>query len=240
MTTDLAIPVLAETPELVAVAKPPGITVIPARNEPPEACLRARLEAARGEPLWVVHRIDRDTSGVVVFARTAEAHRALSQVFEKRRAEKRYLAFVAAGPSLAGEGRVTLPVRQARKGLMKIADKGDREAQAAETHYVVIKRWRRPGANDERAALVEARPLTGRQHQIRLHLAAVGAPIWFDPLYGAGAAPADAPPARLALHAARLALPTPAGPWLRLEAPLPDDLAALERWLDREWIVDEE
>ena len=228
--------VLVETPELIAVAKPPGITVIPARDQPPEACLRGQLEAARGEKLWVVHRIDRDTSGVVVFARTAEAHRALSQVFEKKRAEKRYLAFAHAAPSLAGEGRITLPVRPARKGTMKIAERGDRDAQAAETHYVVIKRWRR---GDEHAALIEARPLTGRQHQIRLHLAAIGAPIWFDPLYGAGAAPADAPPARLALHAARLALPTPSGPWLRIEAPLPPDLTELQAWLDRSWTSSE-
>ncbi|HTJ41167.1 MAG TPA: RluA family pseudouridine synthase [Kofleriaceae bacterium] len=223
-------PILVETPELIAVAKPPGITVIPGRNEPPEACLRAQLEAARGEKLWVVHRIDRDTSGVVVFARTAEAHRALSQVFEKKRAEKRYLAFAHA-PAVA-EGRITLPLRPARKSLMKIAERGDREAQAAETHYVVIEKWTR---GDEHAALIEARPLTGRQHQIRLHLAATGAPIWFDPLYGEGAAPPDAPPTRLALHAARLALPTPSGPWLRIEAPLPDDLVALRAWLDGAW-----
>ena len=74
---------------------------------------------------------------------------------------------------------------------------------------------------------------------IRLHLAAIGAPIWFDPLYGQGAAPADAPPGRLALHAHRLAIPTPGGAWLRVEAPLPDDLAALERWLGLGWSVDE-
>lgn len=230
---------LAETADLIAVAKPPGVTVIPARGEPPEICLRAQLEAARGEPLWVVHRIDRDTSGVVVFARTADAHRALSQAFAERRAEKRYLAFATGGSDaqpLPAEGKITLPVRPARKGLMKIAAKGDRDAQAAETHYVVVGRWRR-GA--ELAAKIEARPRTGRQHQIRLHLAAIGAPIWHDPLYGEGAAPADAPGGRLALHAHRLAIPTPGGDWLRVEAPLPDDLAAIERWLGERWEVDE-
>ena len=224
--------VLLETDDLVAVAKPPGVTVIPARNEPPEACLRAQLEAARGEPLWVVHRIDRDTSGVVVFARTADAHRALSMTFEKRRAEKRYLAFAQASADLPAEGKIARPIRPARRGLMKIAAAGDREAQAAETHYVVVARWTR---GDEHAVEIEARPLTGRQHQIRLHLASIGAPIWFDPLYGQGAAPADAPGSRLALHAHRLALPSPSGEWLRLEAPLPDDLAAIEAWLDRAW-----
>jgi RluA family pseudouridine synthase len=233
-------PLLVATDDLIAVAKPPGVTVIPGRGEPPEACLRAQLEAARGEPLWVVHRLDRDTSGVVVFARTALAHRALSMAFERRRVEKRYLALVAAPAGLAAEQHVALPLRPARRGLMKVAARGDRDAQAAETAYVVTRRWRRgDGPEAARAALIEARPLTGRQHQIRVHLAAVGAPIWFDPLYGDGAAPADAPPARLALHAHRLALPTPGGAWLRIEAPLPDDLAALERWLDATWTRDE-
>jgi 23S rRNA-/tRNA-specific pseudouridylate synthase len=171
---------------------------------------------------------------VVVFARTAEAHRALSMAFEKRRAEKRYLAFASAPAELAAEGAIARPLRPARKGLMKLAAPGDRDAQAAETRYVIVARWSR---GDEHAVKIEARPLTGRQHQIRLHLAAIGAPIWFDPLYGVGAAPADAPPGRLALHAHRLALPSPSpkGDWLRLEAPLPDDLAALEAWLDRSW-----
>jgi len=235
MTVPIA-PLLIETPELIAVAKPPGITVIPGRNEPPEACLRARLEAARGEPLFVVHRIDRDTSGVVVFARTADAHRALSTAFEKRRTEKRYLAFVRVADDVAAEGRVTLALRSGRRGLMKVATAGDREAQAADTAYVMTRRWRR---GDVRAALVEARPLTGRQHQIRVHLSAIGLPIWSDPLYGEDAAPADAPIARLALHAHRLAVPAPGGAWLRIEAPLPDDLAALERWLDQGWQLDE-
>ncbi len=230
-------PILVVTDELIAVAKPPGITVIPARNEPPEACLRAQLEAARGEPLWVVHRIDRDTSGVVVFARTAAAHRALSMAFEKRRTEKRYLAFVSAR-GVASEGAIALPLRPARRGLMKIATAGDRAAQSAETTYVMTRRWRRP-EGDARAAIALARPLTGRQHQIRVHLAAIAAPIWFDPLYGEGAAPADAPAGRLALHAHRLAIPTPGGAWLQIEAPLPDDLLALERWLETTWQRDE-
>jgi RluA family pseudouridine synthase len=236
----LVAPILVETAELIAVAKPPGITVIPGRNEPPEACLRARLEAARGEALFVVHRIDRDTSGVVVFARTADAHRALSMAFEKRRTEKRYLAFVAVTSDAAAEGRIARPLKPARRGLMKVAADGDRDALAAETAYVMTRRWRRvDGDRIERAALIEARPLTGRQHQIRVHLAAIGAPIWSDPLYGQGAAPADAPITRLALHAHRLAIPTPGGAWLQIEAPLPDDLAGLARWLDAGWAADE-
>lgn len=219
--------------DLVAVAKPAGVTVIPGRDQPATACLRAQLEAARGEPLWVVHRLDRDTSGVVVFARTADAHRALSMAFEARRVEKRYLAWV--GGALPGEGRVTAPMVPGRKGAMRIARPGDQGQLAADTSYVVVRRWQRAGAA---AARVELRPKTGRQHQLRVHLAHAGAPIWFDPLYG-GAAPADAPSARLALHAHRLTVPSPRGPWRTIEAPLPDDLAALDAWLDAAWTIDD-
>ncbi len=218
--------------DLVAVAKPAGVTVIPGRDQPASACLRAELEAARGEPLWVVHRLDRDTSGVVVFARTAEAHRALSMAFEQRRVEKRYLAWI--GGALPGEGRITAPLVPGRKGAMRVARAEDRGALAADTSYVVVRRWRRGEAT---AGRVELRPKTGRQHQLRVHLASVGAPIWFDPLYGAGD-PADAPMARLALHAHRLTLPSPRGPWRTIEAPLPPDLAALDAWLDATWALD--
>src|SRR5437879_3044073 len=87
------IPVLYEDADLLAVDKPPGITVIPARDEPPEASLRRLLEDTRAQPLWVVHRLDRDTSGVVLFARNAETHRALSLLFENHEVRKQYIAW---------------------------------------------------------------------------------------------------------------------------------------------------
>src|SRR6187401_2766300 len=87
--------VLHEDEALVAVDKPAGLAVIPERDGDPAASLRRMLEASRGEPLWVVHRIDKDTSGVVVFARSAAAHRWLNDAFASRRVHKRYLAFAA-------------------------------------------------------------------------------------------------------------------------------------------------
>src|SRR5690606_11931946 len=104
-----AVPVLAETAAWLAVDKPAGIAVVPARGEPFGDSLRARLEAARGERLWVVHRLDRETSGVVLFARTAEAHRTLSLAFEHREVTKQYRAWTCGAPEPA-TGTIDLPL----------------------------------------------------------------------------------------------------------------------------------
>ena len=90
-----AIAILHDDGALVAVAKPPGEPVIAARGEPPDACLQKRLERQLGRRVYVVHRIDKDASGAVLFALDAEAHRAASLAFEHRRVKKRYLAFTA-------------------------------------------------------------------------------------------------------------------------------------------------
>jgi tRNA pseudouridine32 synthase/23S rRNA pseudouridine746 synthase len=225
---------------VLAVAKPPGEPVIPARGEEPLACLQRRLEAQRGERLWVVHRIDRDASGVVVFARNAAAHRALSLAFERREVGKLYEAFTAGAPE-AARGRIGIALHAARRGKTRPAAEGEPGARAAETDYAVRKRWVRPTGT---VASLEARPRTGRHHQIRVHLRAIGAPILFDPLYGRSTMEEplrEAPCRRLALHARRLELPSPAGDGrLVVEAPLAPDLVALRAWLDAHWNGQEE
>ena len=214
--------ILLERADVLVVDKPPGVTVIPARGEPPEACLRAQLEAQRAERLFVVHRLDRDTSGVLVFARNEAAHRTLSMAFAGHEVEKGYLAWVA-GALEPETGTIDLPLHEARKGKVRPAAPNEAGARAASTDYAVEKRW----ANATRVAL---RPHTGRRHQIRVHLRSRNAPILFDPLYGKTtfAAFTGAPTARLALHAKRLSVPGQ----FEVEAPLPDDLRALETWLD--------
>jgi tRNA pseudouridine32 synthase / 23S rRNA pseudouridine746 synthase len=223
---------LHEDDDLVAVAKPAGIAVIPARGEPPEASLQHQLAAARGERLWVVHRIDRDTSGVVVFARTAAAHRALNLAFEARTVDKRYVAFAAG--VLDGVRRIDVPLREARRGKTQPAAAGDPGARHAVTEVEVERRWRRDAAV---VCRVRCRPITGRHHQIRVHLRAAGAPIVHDPRYGKATlrgALAAAPCPRLALHAEALTVPGPSGP-RTFVAPWPDELVALEAWLDAGW-----
>jgi RluA family pseudouridine synthase len=223
---------LHEDADLIAVAKPPGLPVIPARGEPAEACLQHHLAARRGERLWVVHRIDRDTSGVVVFARSPAAHRDLSLAFERRQVDKGYLAYAAG--ALAGVARIDQPLHAARRGKARPAEPGEPGARAAVTELTVERRWRH---GDEVVSRVACRPITGRHHQLRVHLRSVGAPILGDPRYGkhtrAGAL-AAAPCPRLALHAARLTVPGPSGP-RTFVAPLPEDLAALDAWLDAHW-----
>ena len=224
--------VLYADADLVAVAKPASEPVIAARGEPPEACVQRRLERQLARRVYVVHRIDRDASGVVVFATDAAAHRAASMAFERKQVDKLYLAFVA-GALEPASGRLDTPLHAARRGKTRPARPGEAGSQASVTDYATDRRW----VLGERAvSLVEARPHSGRHHQIRVHLRAAGAPILFDPLYGRGLMPealADAPCARLALHARRIELPTTSGSGrLVVEAPLPPDLEALLAWLD--------
>lgn len=224
--------------DVVAASKRAGEAVIPERDGPPEACLRRRLEWQLGRRLWVVHRIDRDASGIVIFAGNAEAHRKLSLAFERRQVRKTYLAFTAGAPE-SERGRIDVALHSARKGKARPARSDEPGRREASTEYVVRKRWLR---DDAIVSLIEAHPLTGRHHQIRVHLRSVGAPVLFDPLYGRGLMPpglAGAPGGRLALHARRLDLPTPDGAGrLVLESPLPDDLEQLASWLDATWEVE--
>ncbi len=224
------LPIIHQDADLVIVDKPPGIAVIPVRDGPAEDSLRHRLQVQLGVELWVVHRIDRDASGLVVMARTAEAHRELSMAFEHRQVDKTYVAFTAGVP-VPEKGAIDVALHPARKGKSRPARPGEPDARAARTDYEVVRRWRRDSAA---VARVEARPQTGRLHQIRVHLRFVDTPIVGDPLYGRSTltgALAEAPCRRLALHAWRLALPGRPP----FEAPLAADLEAMQRWLDGGW-----
>jgi len=228
--------VLYDEGDVLVLDKPVGIAIIPARGEAPEASLQRRVEQQIGAQLFVVHRIDRDVSGVVVFARTAEVHRHLSLAFEHRRVEKTYTAWASGG--LATQRlRIDTALHAARKGKARPALPGEAGSLPAVSDIEVERVWRRDGATVSR---VSVRPLTGRHHQIRVHLRSVGSPLLFDELYGKGIDPApfvDAPMRRLALHARRLVVPAPGtdAP-LSFEAPLPPDLAALDAWLDGAWV----
>lgn len=215
---------------LLAIDKPAGRLVIPGRTAGAQS-LREELEARHGR-LWVVHRLDRGTSGVLLFARTAAAHRALNLAFDRGAPRKRYLALVRGAPPEAQ--RIDLALAAGRKGRMRPAAAGDPRGKPSAT---VVRRLEvfpeLPWAGGP-LALVEAFPETGRTHQIRVHLAAAGTPLAVDPDYGE-AGPLRGPGgetllARTPLHAARLELAHPVtGAALAIEAPLPPDLTgALE------------
>jgi len=231
----ISIETLFEDAELLVVAKPAGMTVIPAREGPPEDALVHRLQSARGERLWVVHRIDRDTSGVLVLARTAAAHRALSLAFEHRQVHKQYETCTRGLPVPLG-GSVEVPLHPARKGRMRPARPDEPGALPSRTDYATLISAQ---TDQGPVAWLRASPHTGRQHQIRVHLRTVEAPLLVDPFYGkceglpVGALGPGSPALkRLALHAQRIELPHPrTGQMLTVEASLPDDMAQLKAWL---------
>jgi RluA family pseudouridine synthase len=217
--------------DVVVVDKPAGLPVIPAAGEDPQRCVRRLLEAQLGQPLWVVHRLDRAASGVLLFARHAEAHRRLSLAFEHRRVSKTYLA-VTAGVISPPEGVIDVPLHPARRGRTRPALPGE-PGQPSTTAYRVVRAW---GQGPAGAALVEAKPRTGRHHQIRVHLRSQGTPLLFDDVYGRGTMGGkwiEGPCRRLALHAARLEWPAAAdGESCCADAALAADLAALVAWCD--------
>jgi tRNA pseudouridine32 synthase/23S rRNA pseudouridine746 synthase len=221
-----AIPVLHRDDHVLAVDKPAGRLVIPGRGTD-ERSLREELEAAYG-PLWVVHRLDRGTSGVLLFARTAAAHRALNLAFDRGEPRKRYVALVRGEPP--DEARIEIAIAPARRGRMRPARPGDPRAKSAVTVVRLLERLPRRAWAGGALALVEALPETGRTHQIRVHLAAARMPLAVDPDYGE-AGPLSGPDgapllSRTPLHAARLEVAHPAGgAMLAVEAPWPADLA---------------
>jgi 23S rRNA pseudouridine955/2504/2580 synthase/23S rRNA pseudouridine1911/1915/1917 synthase len=244
--------VLYEDDDLLVIDKPAGLLVIPDRWQATKPTvvawaqqhLQRRVPASAAAPearVWVVHRLDRDTSGVLVLAKSAAAHAALSQQFERGEADKRYLALVK-GQLSRREGAIRLPIgpHPSRPGLMAVRRRG---GKAALTQYTVVERYRG-------LTLLDVRPASGRTHQIRVHLQAIGHPIAVDPLYGDGQAiflsalkpayrakvgEAEHPLlTRLALHAHVLQLTHPRhGERVAWRAPLPKDLAAVLRNLRR-------
>jgi tRNA pseudouridine32 synthase/23S rRNA pseudouridine746 synthase len=168
--------VLAEGSGFVAIAKPPGRIVVPGRGPAGrETTLRQEMEGQLARPLWVVHRLDRGTSGVLLFGTDAEAHRALSRAFEGRAVVKRYWALVRG--SLLGSGEIDRPVVPIRGGFVRVGREGETAGKACRTGWRALERL---GA----FTIVEFRPHTGRLHQIRAHAQALGYPLAVDPDYG--------------------------------------------------------
>jgi RluA family pseudouridine synthase len=169
-----ALGVLFENADLVAVNKPPGLSAVHDRNRPGEPTAVELLEATHGR-IFTVHRIDRDTSGVLLAARNAEAHSHLSAQFEAHSAMKTYLCIVRGHPDWDSK-RVDAPLRpNAGRAHRTVIDEAN--GKPASTMFSVAERFRG-------LALVVAVPEQGQRHQIRAHLEHLGHPIVCDPLYG--------------------------------------------------------
>jgi tRNA pseudouridine32 synthase/23S rRNA pseudouridine746 synthase/23S rRNA pseudouridine955/2504/2580 synthase len=201
---------------LVAADKPAGLLTIPGRRAE-GASLWRLLEEELGQKLYAVHRLDRDTSGVVVFARSAKSHRVLNQAFEHRQVEKHYRARVFPAPSEL-QSTLRSELVPARRGFMRVARPGERGQEA-------VTELRTLGVLPSGDAIVDLQPHTGRTHQLRLQLAEMGSPIVGEPHYRKldGAVPRLAQ--RLWLHALSLKLGHPeTGEPIELVAPLPEGL----------------
>ena len=235
----MTIPVVYSDESLLAVDKPSGVLSIPDRYDPDAPVAASELRSDWGK-LFVVHRLDKDTSGVLIYARSADAHQALSAAFESRSVAKTYRAIVRGSPSW-DETRCELPLMPDGDRLHRTVITAH-HGKASATAFVVIARYKD-------YALVEARPETGRTHQVRVHLSALGHPCVCDALYGDGEAlllsklkrrwrgdPYGERPllSRAALHALAAEFPHPAtGALLRLEAPLPKDMRAAIAQLEK-------
>lgn len=235
----LDIPVLYEDDDLLAVEKPAGLVTHPAYKHPNGTLsdsVFALLEARGEERPWLLHRLDRETSGVVLFAKTVEARRAVVRQFEQHRVRKWYVAVVVTIGILTPErGILEAPLR--RDPTDRRRTMVDDMGRPAATRYEVL-------AARDRYALVLAEPLTGRTHQIRAHMAHLGAPLLGDARYieavnasyaasdetrrlaSAGEAP------RVMLHAWRIGIvhPTMRVPF-EVMAPLPHDMLAVAHHL---------
>ncbi len=189
--------VLYEDSDLVIVNKPAGLLSVPGRGEDKQDCMLHRLQTEFTHAL-PVHRLDMDTSGILLFARNADAQRAMSRLFEQRRIHKAYLANVWGLPKEI-RGSINLPL---------IADWPNRPRQKIDytrgkpalTHYELI-------TGNGQHSLLQLLPVTGRSHQLRVHMSALGHPILGDPLYGT--AMSRSASQRLLLHAEKLAFEHP-------------------------------
>ena len=199
--------VLWQDPHLALVLKPSGMLSVPGRGPDKQDCLSARLAQA-GLPSMVVHRLDQATSGLMLFARSAEMQRQLSHAFAQRQVNKQYLACVAGHlPPSDDWQRIDAPIAAdwPRRPLRIVADSG----QSSQTL------WRSLGPcmgqttdGNSAGTWLALRPLSGRTHQLRVHLQHIGHPIWGDAMYAPPDVRACAP--RLMLHAQRLAFTHPA------------------------------
>jgi len=201
--------VVRETPELLVINKPSGMLTMAGRGDLAGEKHLVGLLHQRFGSVFVTHRLDKDASGLIIFARTPEAHRYYSGLFETRAIEKKYLV-VAEGKVAEERGEIDKPLKQRGSGRMSVAFDGKRSL----TKYSVIERLRG-------ATLLEVSIVTGRRHQIRAHLYSIGNPVLGDSLYGDAVKQAKFP--RLMLHSWRLRFTDMAGKTMSIEVDPPAD-----------------
>ena len=237
---DVPLDVIFEDEHLIAVNKPPGMVTHPAPGVISGTLVNALLgrmslpeqqdfDGPDGYRPGIVHRLDKDTSGVIVVAKTVAAHARLAAAFKDRETKKTYLAIAAGAWKAERPVQVDAPIgrHQIQRQRMTVGGAGAREAQTLFTPLDV-----HPDGHGRTLALVRAQPRTGRTHQIRVHLAHLGSPILGDAVYGRAS---EIMP-RHALHAQFLEVPHPvSGDILHLQAAVPEDLLGAWVGLGGRW-----
>ena len=231
--------ILAETEDYIAINKPSGMLTLPDRHDAEAESLRGWVQHKFGKT-WVIHRLDKDTSGLILFAKNEDAHKYFSGLFESRNVQKSYLGMVTGKP-LHPSGTIDAPIAEhpAKNGTMVVYKNG----KPSLTGYKVVQTW-------QKFSLLEFDLHTGRTHQIRVHCKHIGHPIVCDPLYGDGKAvllssikkkfklskdQENEHPIldRLGLHSFSLSFSNREGIHETIEAPLPKDMEALIKQLDK-------
>ncbi|MFC3070290.1 RluA family pseudouridine synthase [Phenylobacterium soli] len=216
--------VIYEDEALLALAKPPGISSQGGKKgvNTLDELLWAFARPGKARPR-LIHRLDRDTSGVILTAKTQPAAGFLGKAMMARKIKKTYRAIVTPGAPEPRSGTIETALRReeiGREAYMRVCAPDHPDAETAFTRYRTL-------AEGTGAALVELEPQTGRMHQLRVHLASIGRPIAGDARYGGALTVAGEPVPRLMLHAVALSFPHPGGGMKRIEAPVPVDMAEL-------------
>jgi len=239
---DIALDIVFEDDDVIVVDKPPGLVVHPGAGNPAGTLVNALLQHCAGNLAraggslrpGIVHRLDKDTSGLIVAAKTDRAYVALVEQFASHTIERAYYAVVRGVP-LQPAGRIAASIGRSPVNRKKMATLA-RGGKAAITDYRLLQ----PFATT--ASLVECRPLTGRTHQIRVHMAALGHPLLGDPLYGRQAAIANRGGVgrgalsfdRQALHAFLIGFRHPRNAeWMLFRSEIPNDIRSLLLFLER-------
>jgi len=216
--------VIHEDAHILALNKPSGLSSQGGRGQANtlDELLWAFAKSSGNRPR-LVHRLDRDTSGVILTAKTKPAAGFLGKALMCKRFRKTYRAIVAPGAPQPPTGVIETPLRrdeQGREAFMRVCEPDHADAETAKTLYRTL-------AQSPGAALLELQPHTGRMHQLRVHLASIGRPIVGDARYGGALMLESEPVPRLMLHAAALEFPHPGGGMKRIEADAPDDFRRL-------------
>lgn len=223
---DIPLDILYEDDAVICINKPSGMVVHPAPGHPTGTFVNALLYHCRSLPPQdlrpgIVHRLDKETSGVLLAAKTVEAHKKLIEAFSRREIEKEYQAVVVGNP---GEKVIDEPIGRhpLKRKEMTILEKGRHATTIIETLKF-----------SKGFSLVIAKPITGRTHQIRVHLKSINTPVIGDTLYGPMKLSRKLKVERQLLHAYRLTFPHPInGKKITIEAPLPEDFKSFLKNID--------